>query len=273
MGDGADENGASEGEGGSPGNPGGIKGIPKEFDSHNWEGGTEEQDMMDATEELVKRAMQKRGLTFDKVPGFIQELLTDIEARRSELNYRQLILSAIKKHTTGSDRLNTWSKPSRRYGNIAPGTRNGPLPKLENFIDTSGSISVQEANDFLGIIDNFLQVGHRKCKLGLWHTALYRNEPYKLGDRLDRSIIQSGGTDVGPVLKYISEAKPDLSIILTDGCFSDVDIESMLPPNTLFPQVLWIISQDGHEDHPLKRVGATLKIPKTSVMKKDQDLE
>jgi predicted metal-dependent peptidase len=229
--------------------------------------------MMDATEELVKRAMQKRGLTFDKLPGFIQELLSDIEARRSELNYRQLILSAIKKHASGTDRTYTWSKPSRRYGNIAPGTRAGPLPKLENFIDTSGSISIQEANDFLSIVDNFLKVGHRKCKLGLWHTALYSIEPYKLGDRLERSSIQSGGTDVAPVLAYIAEAKPDLAIILTDGCFSDVDYESMLPPNTLFPQVLWIISQDGSEEHPLQRLGYTIKIPKTEVMKKDEELE
>jgi predicted metal-dependent peptidase len=270
MSDDSGENGEGDGTGG----PQGRGGIPKEFDSHDWEsGGSEEQDMMEATEELVKRAMQKRGLTFDKLPGFIQELLQDIEARRAELNYRQLILSAIKKHASGADRINTWSRPSRRYGNIAPGTRNGPLPKLESFLDSSGSISIQEANDFLAIQDNFLQAGHRKCKLGLWHTSLYYLEPYKLGDRVDKKIFQSGGTDVAPVLQYIADTKPDLSIILTDGCFSDVDFESMLPPNTLFPQVLWIISQDGQEQHPLNRLGETIKIPKTSVMKKDQELE
>jgi predicted metal-dependent peptidase len=267
------DNPNEDGEGNGGGQSGNRNSIPKEFDSHDWDSSSEEQDMMDATEELVKRAMQKRGLAFDKLPGFIQELLTDIEARRSELNYRQLILSAIKKHASGADRISTWSKPSRRYGNIAPGSRNGPLPKLESFIDTSGSISIQEANDFLSIIDNFLQVGHRKCRIGLWHTDLYRNETYKLGDRLDRSVIQSGGTDVGPVLKYISEAKPDLSIILTDGCFSNVDFESMLPPNTLFPQVIWIISQDGTEQHPLTRLGETVKIPRTNALKSDRDLE
>jgi len=265
-------NDPSEGDEGEPGSGPG-KGLPKEFDSHDWEGGTEEQDMMDATEELVKRAMQKRGLSFDKLPGFIQELLTDIESRRSELNYRQLILSAIKKHASGTDRLRTWSKPSRRYGNIAPGTRIGPQPKIETFLDSSGSISVQEMNDFLGIVDNFLAVGHRKCKLGLWHTELYYNEAYKLGDRIDKGMIQSGGTDPGPTLAYIAQHKPDLSIIVTDGCFGNVDFEAMLPPNTLFPQVIWVISQDGDENHPLRRLGETIKIPKTSAMKKDEELE
>jgi len=267
-----DESGQPD-ENGEPRPGKGKSGLPKEFDSHDWDSSSEEGDMMDATEELVKRAMQKRGLSFDKLPGFIQDLLSDIEARRTELNYRQLILSAIKKHASGIDRVSTWSKPSRRYGNIAPGNRVGPLPKLANFIDTSGSISIQEANDFLDIIDNFLKVGHRKCELGLWHTELYANEPYKLGDRLEKSKIQSGGTDLGPVLRHIADVKPDLSIILTDGCYSDIDFEAMLNPNTLFPQVLFIISQDGTENHPLKRLGVTVKIPNTAVLKNDQDLE
>jgi hypothetical protein len=268
--------GEEEGEGGLDGSNGGKgkgKGLPKEFDSHDWDGGSEERDMMDATEELVKRAMQKRGLSFDKLPGFIQDLLTDIESRRNELNYREIIQSAIKRHASGTDRVGTWSKPSRRYGNIAPGTKVGPLPKIQNFLDSSGSISVQELNDFLSIVDNCLSVGHRKCMLGLWHTDLYYVEPYKLGDRLNKAMVQSGGTDPAPVLKYIAEAKPDLSIIVTDGCFCDVDFESMIPPNTLFPQVLWIISQDGMENHPLVRLGETIKIPKTSALKSDRDLE
>ncbi len=277
----ADMNDGDQGEGeggggqgnGEPGEGGPGKGIPKEFDSHNWDSNSEEADMMDATEELVKRAMQKRGLTFDKLPGFIQDLLQDIEARRTELNYRQLILQAIKRHASGNDKVHTWTRPSRRFGNIAPGTKFGPLPKLEFFMDSSGSISVQEANDFLSIGDEFLKVGHRKCKLGLWHTQLYHIEQYKLGDRIEKSTWQSGGTDPGPVLEYIMKNKPDLSIILTDGCYSDVDFESMLPPNTLPPQVLWIISPDGMEEHPLVRLGETIKIPKTAVMKKDQELE
>lgn len=269
-----------DGESGEGGNGSGGKkknkngngdGLPQEFDSHSWESTSDEKDMMDATEELVKRAMQKRDLSYDRLPGFIQDLLQDIEARRSELNYRQLILSAIKKHASGTARKHTWSRMSRRYGNIAPGTKIDELPKLANFIDTSGSISVQEANDFLSVIDSFLAVGHRKSTLGLWHTELYKNEPYKLGDRLDKSTIQSGGTDLTAVLKHIAEEQPDLSIILTDGCYSDVDFESMMPTNTPFPQVIWIISQDGREDHPISRLGTTIKIPKTSALKKDAE--
>ena len=253
-------------EGSGPGQGG-------EFDSHQWDGNAEESEMMDATEDLVKRAMQKRGLTYDKLPGFIQELLQDIDARRNELNYRQLILAAIKKHASGFNREHSWTRPSRRFKNKAPGTRNGHLPSILQMIDSSGSISVQEANDFLDITDEFMKVGSRKCDLALWHTNVYYHEQYKLGNRIDAKTWQSGGTDVGPVLRKIYEEQKDLNIIMTDGCFCDVDYESWLKPGEHFPQVLWIISRDGSEEHPIKRLGETIKIPNTEVMKRDQKLE
>jgi predicted metal-dependent peptidase len=249
------------------------EGLPEEFDAHNWDGSAEESEMMDATEDLVKRAMQKRGLTYDKLPGFIQELLQDIEARRNELNYRQLILSAIKRHASGFDREHSWMRRSRRFGLKAPGTRSSQLPFLDNYIDSSGSISVQEANDFLDIIDSFLKVGSRKCDLNLWHTNVYYSEKYKLGDRLDRKTFQSGGTDVGPTLEKIFKKQPDLAIILTDGCYCDVKFEEWLKPNEHPPQVLWIISRDGNENHPLRRLGETIKIPNTDHYGKDKRLE
>jgi len=272
----SDGNGKSKqpGDGNSSGNGDGKgeKG-PEEFDSHNWDSGPEESEMMDATEELVKRAMQKRGLTYDKLPNHVKELLTDIEARRAELNYRALILSAIKKHASGFNRESSWSRKSRRFGNKAPGTRNGQLPFLDNYIDSSGSISVQEANDFLDIVDSFLKVGSRKCDMNLWHTRVYHSQKYKLGDRISTQMWQSGGTDLTDTLKMIHQKQPDLSIILTDGCFCDVNVESWLNPSEHFPQIIWIISRDGSEKHPLTRLGTTIKIPNTDHYGGDKRLE
>jgi predicted metal-dependent peptidase len=253
--------GRGQGDGDVDSNGKGQNGPLDTLDSHHWDSNAAEGDMLDATEELVKRAMQKASLTMDRLPGHVKELLSDIEARRSELNYKKLIESAIKRHASGVDRKHTWSRPSRRYGNIAPGNKNGNLPFLANFIDTSGSISIQEANDFLDIIDNFLKVGARKCTIDLWHTQVYHHTKYKFGERFNKSDFQAGGTDVSDALKKIHDRKPDLSIILTDGCFYDVDVESWMRPSETFPQVLWIISKDGTEDHPLRRIGETIKIP------------
>lgn len=238
--------------------------LPQTLDEHLWDGAADEKDMLDATEELVKRAMVKARLSYDDIPGHVKELLDDIKARRAELNYKALIMAAMKKHAAGHDRKHTWTRKSKRFGYKSPGTKVGELPELFNIIDTSGSISIEEANDFLEIVDQFLRVGARKCQLGMFHTELYYNEKYKLGKRMLREDFQSGGTDLTGVMEEVLRRKPDLTIVLTDGCYSDVPVETWMKPGEVFPQMLWIISKGGTVDHPLKRFGETIKIPETS---------
>ncbi len=240
-----------------------------EFDQHNWDGAdaSGEKEMLDATEELVKRAMIKQQLGFDQLPGSIKELLKDIETRKSELNYRGLILSAIKKNASGHDRKHTWTRKSKRFGFQAPGTKEGDLPKLHLYLDTSGSISVEELNEFLGIVDEFLRVGARKCNLSFFHTEVYRNEEYKRGRKINREDVQSGGTDLTPVMASIVKNRSDLAIVITDGCYSDVDTASMLVGGKMMPQCLFIISRGGAIDHPLKRY-QTIKVPENAVIAK-----
>lgn len=257
-----------DGECSGEGNAGGgaeTNDLPQTIDEHMWDGAAEEKDMLDATEELVKRAMVKARLDYSSLPDSVKELLDDIKARRAELNYKALIMSAMKRHAAGHDRKSTWTRKSKRFGSKAPGTKVGDLPKLHNYIDTSGSVSIEEANEFLEVVDQFLRVGSRKCKLNFFHTSVYKdNEDYRLGYKIKREDIQQGGTDLAPVMESILKRKPDLSIILTDGCYSDVEVEKWMRPGEKFPQVLFIISKDGTEDHPLKRFGETVKIPSTS---------
>lgn len=258
-----------DGEGG--GNAGGgadTSDLPQTIDEHMWDGAAEEKDMLDATEELVKRAMVKSRLSYDDLPGHVQELLEDIKARRAELNYRALILSAMKKHAAGHDRKHTWNRKSKRFGFKAPGTKVGDLPRLELHLDTSGSISIEELNEFLEIVDQFLKVGSRKCNMSFFHTDLYGRQSYKMGSKIDRSMIQSGGTELSKTMADILQRRGDLSIIITDGCYGDVPVESWMKPGQNFPQVLWIISKNGDENHPLKRIGDTVKVPDSSTSKR-----
>lgn len=233
----------------------------KPIDVHNWDSAGEEKDMIEATEDLVKRAMIKNKFGYDDVPGSVRELLEDLKQRKAQLNYKALILQAIKKSATGAERKHTWSRKSKRYGNFAPGTKEGDLPKLNMFIDTSGSISIEEANSFLDIVDNFLKAGSRKCRLNMFHTENYYNSEYKLGQRIKKEEIQSGGTDLTASLKEIFTRKSDLAIFLTDGYYGDVLVEQWMKANDHFPECLFIISKSGEENHPLKRLGKTIKIP------------
>lgn len=261
-----DENEDGDGQGNAGG--GAETGdLPDTIDEHMWDGAAEEGDMLDATEELVKRAMVKSRCDFSQLPDSVKELLEDIKTRRAELNYKALIMAAMKRHAAGHDRKRTWTRKSKRFGNKAPGTKVGDLPKLHNYIDTSGSISIEEANEFLEVVDQFLRVGSRKCKLGFFHTALYKDEDYKLGHRIKREDIQQGGTDLTPVMQNILKTKADLSIVITDGYYGDVPVEQWMRPGEKWPQTLFIISKGGTVDHPLKRLGETVKIPDSAAKK------
>lgn len=253
-----DNNGDGEGNAGGGTETGDL---PQTIDEHMWDGAAEEKDMLDATEELVKRAMVKARLSYDDLPGSVKELLDDIKVRRAELNYKALILSAMKRHAAGHDRKHTWTRKSKRFGFKSPGTKVGELPRLELHLDTSGSVSIEELNEFLEIVDQFLKVGARKCNLSFFHTELYGRQSYKMGTKISRDQIQSGGTDLKQTLQDIFQRKGDLSIIITDGCYSDVNVEEWMKPGQQFPQVLWIISKGGTADHPLKRIGNTVKVP------------
>lgn len=255
-----------DGQGEGNGNAGGgadTGDLPDTMDVHHWDGAADEGEMLEATEDLVKRAQVKSRFGYDELPGHIKELLEHIKTRRSDLNYKAILLAAMKASLPANFRVKSYVRKSRRYGNKAPGNKNGEQPKLENFIDTSGSISIEEANEFLDIVDQFLKIGARKCTLNMFHTKNYYREDYKLKQRIKREDIESGGTCLEDSIRSIAKHRPDLSIILTDGYYSDVDEKQFVGQNGQFPNVVFIISKDGTTDHPFKdrKWARTVKIP------------
>lgn len=263
-------NEGGEGEGEGQGNAGGgadTGDLPQTTDVHHWDGAGDESDMLEATEDLVKRAQTKTRFGYDELPGHIKELLDHIKSRRAELNYKAILLQAMKSSLPANFRTKSWTRKSRRFGNKAPGTKNGEQPKLEIFADTSGSISKEELNEFLDIVDEFLKIGARKCSLNMFHTSNYYSEDYKRGQRMGdhgvQSKVQSGGTCLEDSMRHIAKKRPDLSIFITDGYYCDVDEKKFIGNNGQFPNTVFIISKDGTEDHPFKnrKWAKTVKIP------------
>lgn len=261
-----DNEGEGDGQGDGQGNAGGgaaTDDIPTSHDVHHWDGSSEERDMLEATEDLVKRAMVKSRFGYDDVPGHIKDLLEHIKMRKNELDYKRIIMQALKSSLAANFRVKSWTRKSRRFGNKAPGSRNGEQPELDIFADSSGSISTEELNEFLDIVDEFLKIGARKCMLNLFHTNNYYREKYKRGERLDNSKVQSGGTCLEDSFSVIAKNRPDLAIFITDGYYSDIDEKKLVGANGKFPNTVFIISKDGTENHPFKdRPWAkTVKIP------------
>ena len=237
--------------------------MPGTTDVHHWDGSAEEADMLEATEDLIKRAMVKSRFGHDDVPGFVQDLLDHIKMRKNELDYKRIIMQALKASLPANFREKSWTRKSRRFGNMAPGSKNGKQPKLDIYADSSGSISTEELNEFLDIVDEFLRIGARQCMLNLFHTTNYYREKYKRGERLNPEKVQSGGTCLEDSFHVIAKERPDLAIFITDGYYSNIDEKALVGKNGKFPNTVFIISKDGTEDHPFKdrSWAKTVKIP------------
>lgn len=226
------------------------------LDEHEWEELSEEEkkDMLKEAKDIFQRSIEKVSTDSSLLPDHIKDMLREIEVAISGLNYKKILKDTIKRTVCSSDRENTWNRRNKRYDVYAPGSRQGKLPKCSMYIDTSGSISITECNEFLQVISGFLKAGSRRCEVSLWHTDVYYTQKYKLNDKLSEEVFQSGGTDVGSVLKKIHEQKPDLSVILTDGYFSKTFDK---PINS---DIIWVISKGGDINHPYAHIGKTIRM-------------
>ena len=226
-------------------------------DTHIWDQLTEEEKekILKEAKKVIKRSIEKTSMSHDRVPDSIKDLLQEIDAAIAGIDHKGILKRAIKRTLSSMDREGTWNKPSKRYGVYSPGTRVGKIPNITFYGDTSGSISHNELNQFFSVVDGFLRVGSKTCFLGLWHTNLYYKKRYKLGMKLQEGDLQSGGTDPECVLEDIIRTNPNLSIVLTDGCYSDSAIKPL-------GEVIWVISKGGNKDHPLAHIGVTIALDK-----------
>jgi len=223
------------------------------MDEHAWEELSEEekQAMIDGMKDLIKRTIEKTSFSHSMVPDSIKDLLEELTGMSNKINHKSILKRAIKKTVACADRDTTWKRPNKRFGNYSPGTRLGELPLCKFYFDSSGSISHKEVNMCLEIMKGFLKVGSRNCKIGFWHTSLYYDKKYKMGNKISPETIQSGGTDVKCVMDDIAKTNPNLSLIFTDGYYDKCNTK-------ITGEVIFIITPQGNKDHPMKHVGKTI---------------
>jgi predicted metal-dependent peptidase len=224
------------------------------IDDHGLWDSLSEEERARMTQELMKRTIEKGSFTHSSTPGHIMDLLRELEVKLEALDTRKLLEKVIKKSLPSADRRNSWNKRSKRFGYIAPGTQEKLAPKIEFWVDSSGSIGHIELNQMLAVVDDILRHTEKTAKIGFFHTDTYGFKKYKRGGGVSPEDIQTGGTELTPVFKSILETRPDLGIILTDGYFSDIELKKC--PT----EVIFIITKQGTTDHPLVRLGKTVKM-------------
>lgn len=225
--------------------------VEDSMDSHDWE---ISEEALKELKGLLRRTLDKHTMEYGVGVKSIEEAIDSLDVELKDMDFKRLMELAYRKSMPSRKRLATWKRPSRRYGFEAKGNRADESPRVDTYVDTSGSISITEFNEFLKTNDQFIKYANNQCQLNYFHDIVYRTDKYKIGTEIDKKNIQSGGTDLQGVMEKIKEDKPDLAIILTDGCYGDVKIDKMPCP------VLFIISKGGATNHPLVRFGTTVQM-------------
>lgn len=214
-----------------------------------------DEEMMGAINDLMKRTQQKSQYGYSQTPKFIQDLMNEIDRRLSTIDYKKLLSKVLRKSVAADDRQSTWLRPSKRYGYQASGTKNAEAPKVTIFLDTSGSISVDELNEFMNEVDAILKNTKSVVDVTLFHTTPYFTTKFRRGQGVEKLSLQSGGTDLQGCFDQLDKKSVDVVVFLTDGHYSDCDVKKSLHYTPIF-----VISKNGTTEHPLKRLGTTIKI-------------
>ncbi len=218
-------------------------------------GNASEEEMLKAMSDLLKRTQQKTQYGFSNSPKFLQDLLNEIDKKIASIDWKKKLSKVLRKSVEANTRKNTWLRPSKRFSYQAPGTKVGDQPLCELFVDTSGSISIDELNDANAEIDQILKVLNCTTHVNLFHTNVYERSKFKRGHKLSSLSIQSGGTDLVDIFEKQRKRKCDTVIIVTDGYYSGFTLD--YKPNY---NVIFVISKNGELNHPLKHLGESVKI-------------
>ncbi|MEM6692058.1 MAG: VWA-like domain-containing protein [Planctomycetota bacterium] len=175
------------------------------------------------------------------LPGSVrQELVASI---RVKLDYRS-VLRRFRQSIQSVDRRLTRMRPSRRYGFEMMGSRYAASSSLLMAIDVSGSMSHEDIEMGLGVVQRFFRHSVPTIDVLFFDTEI-QGEVLKLKRRRPSyTITGRGGTSFDPLMRYIeSHPSYDGLIIFTDG-YAPVP----KPPSNRRTRVLWMFrDEEAHE--------------------------
>jgi predicted metal-dependent peptidase len=208
-----DDDGDGEGEDGKDGKGGkGGKGRPRYNDD-------ELRAIKDEIREAMIQAHQASGA--GNTPGEITRMIKELT--EPKMNWRELLRQQIQS-SIRSDY--SFSRPSRKgysTGAILPGTTFAESIELCVSIDMSGSITDEQARDFLSEIKGIMEE-YQDYKIKLWcfDTKVYNEQDFSADcgeDLMDYKIMGGGGTEFMANWDYMKEhgIEPKKFIMFTDG--------------------------------------------------------
>jgi len=196
-----------------------------------------ERDILeDSLNRVIENTIQRVGPRgIGKLPAglkaYLDELLISLKPR---LNWRR-VLRIFSANASRTFIKNTIRRPSKRYG-TTPGLKVKNKQKLLVAIDTSGSISMPDLEEFFGEMYHIWRQG---AEILVVECDTVIQNKYRYRGRTPKFIVGRGGTAFNAPIEFANqEYHPDAIIYFTDGYAAAPSIRSRKP-------VLWMVSSNG----------------------------
>jgi predicted metal-dependent peptidase len=165
---------------------------------------------------IHQAAQQAKG--YGTLPGAFEYLLAP---EKVKLDLRSMLLHMI---ATTVEEDYTWAKPNRRHvwrGLYLPSQKTESTGDFMVGIDTSGSVSREEAAKFLGVVNEVLSnIKPRLVYLVQCDAGVSDVQEYQPGSQLpsEVGIKGCGGTDMRPIWEWVQQENKELTgaIICSD---------------------------------------------------------
>lgn len=179
-------------------------------------------DRDEAWKQAIARAYTTQKLV-GSMPAGLQEIIDNI--LRPKVNWKSILKQAFH-DGMGKTIVTTWQRPSRKTDEL-PALRRFTVPPVHVWMDTSGSITSTELQQFLGEV--YSLAGNQKVEVRCWDGDVYKpivaEKPADVIRKVGRNIRGRGGTIIQPCLEAgFRELKHhDAVVILTDGMIGDIE--------------------------------------------------
>ncbi len=181
--------------------------------------------------DLIKNAANKSvGTGGFTIPSELAEMYS-LAKDSKKLDWKKLLRNHLNEAVSDET---SYSTPERKYLHmdlIVPGHSLGEqLDEVWAFVDSSGSVSKKEMEEFLTQLYRIVKEFQCTLHLCYWDTTV--NDVYR-NIRREKDVLKSishhsGGTDINCVYRWIREkrVKPGVMVILTDGYFGTLTNEN-----------------------------------------------
>lgn len=192
---------------------------PSEFDLKP---NDEDKELSDFLDDVIVRASVQSQMQGDKpgtIPGSIQIYLDSL------LNPILPWHSLLRRYMNQLSKDDySWRKPNRRFfpDNILPTLYSQKMMDIAIFVDASGSVTDKDFHRFISETAGILRMlKPSKITIVRFDTAIRGvDEVRSLKDIAAIKFTGRGGTSIKPVIDWIHDNKPKISLIFSDGHFN-----------------------------------------------------